>query len=161
MQEKVTLVYRQNGKKIALIDGTKKQIDSITTQFENKFELGIYFRKQIKEICDDSEKKGEFIIIDEEKNEIKIIYKGYENLFYTLINDEKFLIFLEKNYEKYGLYFPDDEKYPLYDEKIKNKTIEIYRKDFKGKVKIQKEKNEEEFIGSLLENNKVKKLGGI
>lgn len=161
MQEKVTLVYRQNGKKVNLIDGTTYQIDCLTMQFENEFELGIYFRKKIKEMCNNSENNGEFIIIDKKLNEIKVIYNDYENLFYKLINDEKFLTYLDRNYKKYGLSFPDDEKYPLYDEKIKSKTIEIYRKYFKRKIKIKKENTEEEFTGSLLENNKVKKLGGI
>jgi hypothetical protein len=158
MDEKVKLVYEVKGRTITIEEGTMEEIDFLTKKFENESELEIFYRKKIKKI-NIEEKQGYFFIINEEKRKIKVIYKNYNELFYMLINDEKFLVFLDKNYKKYQLNFPDTEKYPLYSNEIKKKTIDIYRREYKGK--IDEYEKEDEFIGSLLENSKVKKLGGI
>ena len=138
MEKNVKLIYTLDKKTIILKEDTLNQIDTITTKY-NKEELIIRFKKEIDEFINNKDlSKGKFTIINENKNIIKVLYKKHKELFYLLINDEKFLEYLDKNYTGIDAFFDDCVKYQYYSNKIVRKICKIYREEYKKQDKIKK-----------------------
>lgn len=151
MDERAMLIYKHNGKNTIIEEGTKKWICYIPKICENKEELAKRYKISDENI-------GEFIISDENNKKIEIIFNDEMLLLKELISDNEFIEYV---YKKYRFDISEYEKYPLEIMKKKKLIINIYRNEYKKIIKIQQDIQETEFMGSLLDNSKVKKLGGM
>ena len=107
MEKKVKLIYtldEKNEISIPLYEGNQKEIDKITTRFQNSKELREIYKEKInllrtkaKTYIEKQQAKtkrketGDIVIIDETNKRIRVLYQRHIRLFEDIITNTKFL----------------------------------------------------------------------
>lgn len=174
MEKNVLLIYtldEKNKLKIILKEGTQEEIDKLTLSFENSKELRTIFQNEIEDLRNKNieyinnrkrNETGDIVTINSNNKRIRVLYKRHIRVFNEIINDEQFLNYLSKNYMSIYELLDENLKYTKYSNNLIRKVYAIYKDEYKEKIKIEKQqKIEEEFVGSLFDEDKTKKLGGM
>lgn len=173
MDNIVRLIYaldENNSLMTVLMQGTQEEIDRFTLQFENSKELRIAFKNVIDGFRSlnvqyiESKKRvesGDIVTINGNNKRIRVLYKRHLNVFYEVINDDNFLDYLARNYTKIYDLLTLDSKYIIFSNNLIRKVYGIYKDEYKDKVRIRKQKqdNDEGFVGSLFDDSK--RYGGV